>query len=301
MRGVQVRFISDISFGRLSASGQRGVAIALVVSQIAAAGAAVSAQQAAATPREFAAADTRTKGAILAQLIRHEGSVPPADVAAIILSGLNDPTSAVREGALAAVVSRAAAPNFDRSPSGSRDWIADHDAIQRLRPAVTACLRDDDEEVREAAVRAMVSLDFSIATGPIGLSEATERQLVATYYADPSGRVRATIVGGLASDEGSRPRNVGRMLLDAFDDPDARVRHAASSGAGKLDRGVAVSLLVRQLADVDRSVRAQSAAQLSMYGAAASSALPQIEQALAHERDPQVRFLLEVAVSNIRR
>jgi len=132
------------------------------------------------------------------------------------------------------------------------------------------------------------------------LSDDTERLLTATYYAESSGVVRAKIIGGLATDPRLHSTGIGRVLVDAFGDPDPRVRHAATSGVVKLDGAVALPLLLRQLQDDDRGVRGQSASVLARYGSTAVTVLPQIAAALARERDPQVRFLLEVAISNIK-
>jgi HEAT repeat protein len=261
----------------------------------------LAAQHTPETPEEFATADDQRKGQALVQLIRHQGSVLPETVVAIIRLGLSDPNKSIREGALSAVMSRAAGPQFSRDTAVATDWIADHEHVRSLRPQINAALHDPDETLREAAISALVSLEFDIATGRPELSGGTDQLLVSMYYADKSGRVRAKIVGGLATDQSTHLQTVGKLLIDAFDDPDARVRQAASYGADKLDRDVALPLLVRQLEDVDHSVRGQSASVLIRYGATAAHFLPQIEQALARERDAQVRGLLQIAVSMVKR
>jgi HEAT repeat protein len=271
--------------------------IATFTSFFVAAAVTASAQQAASG---FASANTGEKGRVLVQLIRHQGSTPPEVTAEIIRLGLTDPSTVIREAALSAVVSRAAGPYFDGGPATVTDWIADRDPIQRLRPQVTAALKDVDESVRVAAIQALVSLDFDIATQQAELSNETERLLIAMYHADKSGRVRAKIVGGLATDRTSDPKNVRQLLVGAFDDPDPRVRQAASGGAEKLDRDVALPLLVRHLEDADRGVRGESASVLARYGTTAAIFLPQIEEALGRERDPQVRVLVQAALANIK-
>lgn len=161
-------------------------------------------------------------------------------------------------------------------------------------------MKDPDERVRAAAITALVSLDFAVATQEPQLSDETEHVLIGTYYAETSGAVRAKIIGGLATDPRTQPRDIGQVLVDAFGDTDPRVRHAASSGAVKLDLAVALPLLLRQLQDDDHGVRAQSASVLARYGPTAVTVLPQITAALAREPDPQVRSLLQVAVANIK-
>src|SRR4029079_18688647 len=103
--------------------------------------------------------------------------------------------------------------------------------------------------------------------------DGTEHLLIDAYYAETSGAVRAQIIGGLATDPRSRPIDIGAVLVDAFGDSDPRVRHAASSGAVKLDVAVALPLLLRQLQDGDHSVRAQSASVLAGYGPMAVTVL----------------------------
>lgn len=278
----------------------RSLDIAKVTFVFASTAAAASAQQAPITPSAFASADTHAKGRVLVQLIRHEGGTTPEATVEIIRLGLADSNSDVRQAALSAVVSRAAGPHFDAGTAAATDWIADRDHIQRLRPQVTAALKDNDESVRVAAIQAVVGLDFSIATKRPELSNETERLLIAMYHTDKSGSVRARIVGGLATDQTSDRKNVSQLLVDAFDDPDPRVRHAASGGAEKLDRDVALPLLVRHLQDADRSVRGEAASVLARYGTTAVVFLPQIEEALGRERDPQVRFLVQAAVAAIK-
>src|SRR4051812_49105601 len=244
----------------------RSLHTATFTSFFVAAAVAGSAQQTPITASGFASADTHEKGPVLVQLIRHQGGTAPEVTAEIIRLGLADPSSHIREAALGAVLSRAAGPHFDAGAAAATDWIADRDQIQRLRPQVMAALKDEDESVRIAAIQAAVGLDFAIATKHPELSNETARLLITMYHADKSGTVRAKIVGGLATDQTSNPKNVSQLLVAAFDDPDPRVRHAASGGAEKLDRDVALPLLVRHLQDADRTVRGESASVLARYG-----------------------------------
>src|SRR5207253_4262969 len=129
-----------------------------------------------------------------------------------------------------------------------------------LRPLVIRALQTDpDEKVRAEAITALASLDFSIVASEVQMSAATQKLLIERFYVDRSAKVRAKIIGGLGSDEGVETAAVRKLLADAFRDTDYRVRHAAMSGVQKLDRDTAISLVVKQLADQKREVRAQAA------------------------------------------
>src|SRR5262245_23321297 len=93
---------------------------------------------------EFSAADRSTKLEMLVQIIRHVGPTSGDVIAATIGAGLVDADAGVRQTALAAVTSRAAAPVF--AASAAADWDRDRVYIQALRGQVAQALRDDASE-----------------------------------------------------------------------------------------------------------------------------------------------------------
>jgi hypothetical protein len=160
--------------------------------------ATVIAQQVPTTTEGFDAADPAQKKQALVEIIRHELSTGPEVVAGMIRSGLVNNDAAMREGALAAVVSRAAGPRF--SQLAAEDWPRDHQHIQALRPLVVQLLSDDPiEGVRVQAIAALVSLDFNIVSRDVELTPASERLLIDRFHLDASAKVRATIVAGFGT------------------------------------------------------------------------------------------------------
>jgi len=157
------------------------------------------------------------------------------------------------------------------------------------------------EGVRVPAIAALVSLDFNIVSRDVELTPASERLLIDRFHLDASAKVRARIVGGFGTGQAADSAPVRRLLTDAFGDSDYRVRHAAMSGAKKVDPETAVAFLVKELMDPNRTLRAQAASVLATLGPAASTRLSEIEQILQRETDPQVRQLLQAAVAATRR
>ena len=259
------------------------------------------AQQPPATAELFARASSAQKTSALTQIIKHEFVASADTLAGILTAGLSDAEPRVREATLAAIVSRAAGPRFSRTTAVINDWVAEQVNVRRLRPRIIGALQDSSEAVRLQAVAALASLDFDIASSDLELSPATQQILIQRFYADPSARVRAKIVAGFGTDPVINTPAATKVFLDAFRDPDYRVRHAAASGTGKLERSTAIALVVEQLRDPNRSVRIQAATILTRFGPAALSHLSDVQSALEGERDPEVRRFLESAVAAIGR
>jgi HEAT repeat protein len=158
---------------------------------------------------------------------------------------------------------------------------------------------DSAEAVRLEAVTALVSLDFNVVAPDVEVAQATQQLIIERFYVDLSARVRAKIVAGFGTDTTADSIAIRKLLTDAFADPDYRVRHAAMSGVDKLDRGIALSLVVKQLEDPHRGVRAQAASVLLKFGPVASTYRADIEQHLKRERDLQVRELLQTLVDGM--
>jgi hypothetical protein len=249
----------------------------------------------------FAKADPKGKKDVLAQIIQHRSTTNGELVAGIIRIALVEQNTTIRDLALTAVISRAAGPRFVAAGDVLTDWHLDHTPIQALRPEIVRLLRSDSEEtVRVQAVGALASLDFNIGMTNVELTVPTQELLVQRFYGDASGMVRAKIVAGFGTDRLVDSAVVRRLFTDAFADPDHRVRHAAMSGVDKLDRMIALQLVVSLIGDRNRSVRAQAAAVLLKFGSAASNSLPQLEAALRDEQDPQVIQLLQAVIERLR-
>lgn len=252
------------------------------------------------TAADFRASEIAQKRGMLLQIFLHEKAARPEDIADVIRAGIKDEDPTIREAALAVIVSRAAGPHMLRTPAIRDDWRNDRQALQALRPQVAEALQDQVEAVRVEAVTALASLDFDPAQSDLELSFTTVELLVRHFYADSSPKVRAKIVGGFSTDRTVNSAGVRRLLIDAFDDDDHRVRHAASFGADRLGRD-GIPLLVRLLRDSQRAVRSQAALMLTKLGPEASDYLSQVEEAIAQERDAVVRQRIQTAITAIRK
>jgi len=256
--------------------------------------------QAISSPQAFVFADHEQKTQTLVSLIRHQSASDPDTTAGLIAAALSDPDDRIREAGLAAIVSRAAGPKFDRSAPVADEWLAEHQRMESLRPAAIGALDDSAEAVRVQAIAAVASLDFDPSKSDVSMSENTQQLLARRFYEDPSPRVRAKIVSGFGTDVGASSPAARKLLIQGFNDPDYRVRHAAMSGVAKLDPDVAIDLVVQQLADDHRDVRVQAASVLATFGSSAAGKLDRIEERIAQEPDPQVRQLLQRATALIR-
>ena len=262
-------------------------------------GGTAAAQPASKPAEDFKSSTAVDKKGVLTDIIRHKLAASAENIADLIRLGLKDPDPAVREGALAAIVSRAAGVTFAPNSAAAADWLRDRAAIQKLRPQTAAALRDQDERVRLEAITALASLDFDAAAPELNVSRATQALLIERFYRDASASVRAKIVNGFGTDSGVGSAPAQQLLRDAFQDRDYHVRHAASIGALKLgDEGV--QHLIEQLNDHNRAVRLRAGSVLSKAGSVASGHVADIQAALSRERDPEVQQELRAALSTIR-
>lgn len=248
------------------------------------------------TAEEFQTAGPEERRSVMVKIIEHRSGLPAINVVAIIDVALRDSDPLMRVGALAALVSRAAAPRLVRGEAVLKNWARDQPLLQGLRSEVISTLADPVERVRREAVGALVSLDFDPGTPGGRLTSETERLLVGRFYADSDAGVRARIASGFASDTVPSSAQVQQLLSDAFSDVDRRVRHVAAGGAQKLETGLALIHLVRQLNDDDRIVRLQAALTIAKFGVRASSYVHTLESSLDRETDPRVADALRTAI-----
>jgi HEAT repeat protein len=254
------------------------------------------------TAEDFRAASAEDKRFTIIQITLNKSSLSIEQMVGIIGAALDDPNPLMRGQALSTIVSRAGGPWIERGDARVRAWEREHVPLRSLRPAILAALTTDPEpRVRQAAVRALTSLDFDLREGRSSPQPETEAFLVGRYHAEPEGRVRATIVSGFALDHAPASDSVQGLLTDAFTDADRRVRQYAAAGAARLDPTVAMSLLVKALRDPDPGVRRQSALTFAKLGAQVAPHLGSLRAALAGERDPQVRLQIERAIAGIER
>ena len=259
---------------------------------------AAYAQTAITTADQFRAASPEQRKQALFAIVVHESTVSDSQRVEIITLALSDPL--LREGALAAVVSRAAAPVLGPAPNGlavfRREWVADLSNLQPLRPTIEAALRDLDERIRDRAIAALATLDFDENTMTVRLSPRTQRLLVDLYYSESSSRVRRRIVAGFADESIAPSAEVRQLLMRSFSDPDPSIRHAATPAAEKFSIDVAFPLLIAQLSDENRDVRMQTVITIMKMRERAHPLVEDLRTRLSVEADPQVREMLTAAV-----
>ncbi len=258
----------------------------------------LAAQGLPATASEFATSSIATKRSVLIEVITHTSTLSAREMAATLEIALQDPEPTIRQGALAAVESRAAAPAVTSRDTYVADWQRDRADIASLRPAVIALLADPVVTVRRECIRALVALDVELSK-PIVLRPDTEQMLVARFYSEPDGGVRAALVAGFASETQVASPRVQGVLVAALTDSVASVRHAGVAGLARLDANTALPLLAARLDDPDATVRAQAATTLVQFGARAASLVPRLQAALASEPDPRAQEPLRRAIAAI--
>src|SRR5262245_48206802 len=101
-----------------------------------------AARQLPTTVAEFVSANFEVRKTIIVQIIEHKSNLPSPEIANIIGAALSDADPVFRESALAAVVSRAAAPQIVSNDATRSNWRRDQSEIQRLRVQVTDALGD---------------------------------------------------------------------------------------------------------------------------------------------------------------
>jgi hypothetical protein len=253
-----------------------------------------------ATAEEFRRASAEDKRSTIIEITLNKLSLPVEQMVAILGAALEDPNPIMRGQALTTIVSKAVGPWIGAGDDRVRAWEREHVPLRSLRPAILSALTTDPEpRVREAAVRALASLDFDLRERRSSPHPETEAILVGRYHAEPEGSVRATIVSGFASDPVPASEQVQELLTDAFKDADRRVRQSAVAGATRVDPPVALSLLIKALRDPDAGVRMQSALTFAKLGAQAAPHLGSLQAALGRESDPQVRVQIERAIAGI--
>jgi hypothetical protein len=177
------------------------------------------------------------KSAVLRAALMRESPVESERLAESIRVALADNDAAIRELALATISARNLAPTFQQGSAKVRsEWERERPALQRLRPMVVPALDDENENVRQAAVGALQSLDFD-GTQAYGrwLSAEATTSLARRYSREPSPTVRAVIVSVLGDSAKQNPAAVDTLRAASRDQAEI-VRQAALKGMTELER-----------------------------------------------------------------
>lgn len=260
----------------------------------------VYADAAAQTLAQFAAADIAAQRRMLDDISSQRASVVASELRVILEQGLQSADVGLRRRALLAIASTAGGPRFVDNDQTKARWRGDRPTIEGLRPAVRAALRDNNALVRHAAVIALGNMEYDLDQ-PGRLQTLGSRfvsDLVATYHAEPTGRVREEIMKAfaLSSNDSPQLRDIARRGLD---DEWSGVRGFAATAAGRFRRPEDVQKLV-MLVQKDRpAVRLEAAKALQSYGASATSHLSELKAASAAETHEVVREILKAAIKEI--
>jgi len=123
-------------------------------------------------------------------------------------------------------------------------------ADPKIAAALTAALKDEDNDVRQQALSTLVRMGASLPP-----------DVIASMLKDKSSEVRQQAVSVLGRQRD--PKNLN-LLTEALKDSDAEVRQQAAFALGQLRDGRAVDPLVAALKDADPEVRQHAAHGLGM-------------------------------------
>ena len=156
-------------------------------------------------------------------------------------------------------------------------------ADPKITAALTAALKDEDNEVRQQALHTLMRMGASLPADTI-----------ATMLKDKSSEVRQQAVYALGRQRD--PKNVS-LLADALKDSDTEVRQQAAFALGQIRDARAVDPLIAALKDADPEVRERAAHSLGMIRDARA-----IDALIAALKDPnaEVRQHAVFALGQIR-
>jgi HEAT repeat protein len=233
----------------------------------------------------------------LVPIITLKTDLPASDVVNVLANALADNEHEVRRAALDGVTSQAAAPRFVASAQVRDRWRSDHVAIKALRAPVASLLTDPDWRIREAAVRALVALDFDL-DNPLAMPSAeTEVELIRAFNLEANGNVRGQILSNLLMQGRRASPELQRLLITAFTDQSSQVRYAATKAFDVMNPGIIGPQLTQLLNDESWNVREAAAQGLQRINSRA--ALPALRAALSVEQNPQVLLAVQRAIAQI--
>ena len=187
--------------------------------------------------------ETREAAARSLGLLKIPGAV------SALAGALSGPSAVVRAAAAEALWGMAASMSWqDRGVDAREPMLR---VLLSSVPDLVAALRDDDEDVRVKAARALGSFDSGADSH---LLDALDRS---------SGRVRSQLV--LALGQLKAPESVP-MLIELMEDADQQVRYDACSALQGMKVSQAVPTFIAALRDSDSGVRKVSAVALGEMG-----------------------------------
>jgi HEAT repeat protein len=273
---------------------------------------------------DFAAADAGSKGRTLGAIAASKIQLPVEDAIRLIKLGAEDPSPAVREAAMAAVMGRAMisgwagtrGPQVGPMPNagGPRpeqpiipaEWRTDRRTLREaLYDVCVLLLRTDPVvRVRREALRAGANLQQPERQADL-YDEGFVELLVERYRTDGDARIRQVVVEGLTY-IANNTEAIRAVLRDALADPEERVRQMALRGLEpqrrpKLSFNDARDLIAHSLQSPDGGIRWGAVRALNLFGASAREYLPLLEKLRSSDPDLRVRESAGLAIEAIKR
>jgi HEAT repeat protein len=260
------------------------------------------------TRSTFAAASQESRLEMLrainqAAIDRGQLKVAPDEVAGIVGLALRDADATMREAACYVVVATAARSRGSSGTDPSAPWLAAAAALLPLNDQLAQVMTSDPEpKVRHSAILALANLHLRVddASGVIHIPAEFADVLAGAYGTETADGIRAEIVKTLALSVTDSPRRQ-EILERALTDSSPGVLQFAVTGAGRMKLARALPRLVELLTHPDRGIRIAAPQALANYGRDAAAYLPQLQVALASEKDDLVRRTLEGAIRAIQK
>lgn len=230
--------------------------------------------------------------------------VPQEQMVQLITEGLADGDPKVREGALIAIAGRAGMAVI-HTPENLATWKANREALQSFRKQIDAMLLGDPNQwVRHSAGVALVWLNREPEEGnwPITLDDATVRTLMAAFHQEPVAFNRAEIVKAVWLCDRCPESNLEarqQLFRDAISDADSGVVDHGIRGAAELRIVDTLARIAQLLKDPNDVVRSNAATAMQLFGKDAGQYVSAITEALAVERNADIRAKLKSALQAV--
>jgi HEAT repeat protein len=225
------------------------------------------------------------------------------DVRELLLAGMTDPDTFVREHAVGMIASILQLSSMPGVPPEFQWGIARRPVAQALWPELNAAADDSEARVRSEAIRG-IAVVFAHGNPIFRSASELSARLVAKLDTDPLPGIRSLAVSALGSAHRSYDPAIRdlalRVVLKALDDADPFIVQAAAHGAAEFTPPQALPLLAKQLQHPSHVARMAVGQVIAAYRERARAYVPALEAALAVETDDITRKTILGTLSIIR-
>jgi hypothetical protein len=254
---------------------------------------------------QFHAASHPGKMAIVSESVLGKRPASDDDIRQMLVAAMKDADASVRRQAVGSIATTLTFSSWPSIPPGQEWTTRMRPVAEGLRADFDAATRDIDPGVRLEALRGVVG-PFVSGFGPAHpLPKAIAARMAAVFDTDTAASVRAF---ALAAVSGSPPSDdpevrfiAKNVLLRALEQSDPAIVQRAGLIATGPRLPEALPLLVKQLRNPSPLARMGVAQGIASYGAAARSYLPELQAALAAERDDITRKTIAGTISVVSR